>query len=59
LSSNSEESKNGKKNITKKSYRSRDESSISCMQDIENMINENNEKKSNKKLKRFKIFSKS
>ena len=29
------------------------------MQDIENMINENNEKKSNKKLKRFQIFSKS
>ncbi len=38
------------------SIRSRGESSISCMQDIENMIHENKEKKKSNKLKRLKLF---
>ncbi len=38
------------------SFRSRGESSISCMQDIENMIHENKEKKKINKLNRLKLF---
>ncbi len=38
------------------SYRSRNESVISCMQDVENMMQESKKKKKRNKFNRLKLF---